>query len=66
MRGEGIGRQLFKIGIDFAQSKNPKKAIKISAQTYLQKFYASFGFKVSSTPYDEDGIEHIDMIFEKA
>ena len=39
--------------------------IKISAQTYLLDFYSSLGFKSISETYDEDGIEHVDMVIEK-
>ncbi len=35
--------------------------IELSAQTYLQKFYQSFGFVSHGSPYLEDGIEHISM-----
>jgi ElaA protein len=38
--------------------------IKISAQIYLLRFYSNFGFKSISAPYDEDGIEHVDMILK--
>ncbi|MEI9807311.1 MAG: GNAT family N-acetyltransferase [Bacteroidota bacterium] len=36
--------------------------IKIGAQLYLKQFYHSFGFDQSSDIYDEDGIDHIEMI----
>jgi ElaA protein len=36
--------------------------IKIGAQLYLKKFYESLDFVQSSDPYDEDGIDHIEMI----
>jgi ElaA protein len=39
--------------------------IKISAQTYLLDFYSSLGFKPISETYDEDGIEHVDMLLEE-
>jgi ElaA protein len=37
--------------------------IKIGAQYYLKKFYATFGFVQTGEIYDEDGIDHIHMIF---
>ncbi|UXC31009.1 GNAT family N-acetyltransferase [Bacillus safensis] len=37
-------------------------SVKIQAQAYLKSFYESFGFKVVSDVYDEDGIPHFDMI----
>ena len=36
--------------------------IKIGAQLYLKKFYESLGFVQSGDVYDEDGIDHIEMI----
>jgi len=41
-----------------------KQTIKIGAQLYLKKFYESFGFIQSSNVYDEDGIDHIEMLKE--
>lgn len=61
-RGQKIGRALMEEAIKFAEQKYPGKGIKISAQVYLQKFYASLGFNVFGESYDEDGIPHIDMI----
>ena len=37
-------------------------AIRIGAQQYLERFYQSFGFVTVSAPYDEDGIQHVDML----
>ena len=36
--------------------------IKISAQTYLNKFYTNLGYKVIGEEYLEDGIPHVAMI----
>jgi len=60
-RGGGIGRQLLETGLAYADSLYPAASIKIGAQRYLERFYASFGFVTISEPYDEDGISHIDM-----
>ena len=61
-RRQNIGRGLMAEAIKFTEQKYPGKDIKISAQVYLQKFYASLGFDAVGEPYDEDGIRHIDMI----
>ena len=37
------------------------KIIKISAQSYLKKFYSSHGFKAEGKEYLEDGIPHTAM-----
>ncbi len=57
-----IGRSLMNEAIRFTEEQYPHRGIKIGAQVYLQKFYASLGFEAVSEPYDEDGIPHIDMI----
>ncbi|WP_422106633.1 GNAT family N-acetyltransferase [Winogradskyella sp.] len=36
--------------------------IRISAQTYLKKFYGNIGFKAEGEEYLEDGIPHVNMI----
>jgi ElaA protein len=61
-RGTGIGRELIALGIEHAERQHPGQRIKIGAQQYLESFYASFGFVTISAPYDEDGIQHIDML----
>jgi len=61
-RAQGIGRALMEEAINFTEQKFPGKEMNISAQVYLQKFYASLGFQTSGEPYDEDGIPHIDML----
>ena len=61
-RGSGAGRALLARGIDCAEALYPGHRIRIGAQQYLEKFYQSFGFATVSAPYDEDGIQHIDML----
>lgn len=60
-RGTGLGKQLFANGVDHARHRYPSHAIEISAQHYLEKFYADFGFVTDSAPYQEDGIWHCTM-----
>ena len=61
-RGSGVGRELVALGIEHAERLYPGHRIKIGAQMYLEKFYASFGFATISEPYEEDGIMHVDML----
>ncbi len=61
-RGTGIGRELLAQGIAHAERRHPGQPIKVQAQRYLEAFYAGFGFVTISTPYDEDGIMHVDML----
>ena len=60
-RGGGNGKALMVNSIRFCQQHWPDKAITISAQQYLEKFYNSLGFVTESEPYAEDGIPHIRM-----
>ena len=61
-RGTGLGRELVAQGIACAERLHPGHAIRIGAQAHLEAFYASFGFRTVSAPYDEDGILHVDML----
>lgn len=63
-RGQGYGAQIMREGIKFAARQYSADKIKIMAQHYAKGFYEKFGFKQCSEPFDEDGIEHIDMILE--
>lgn len=60
-RGQGLGKALMHFAIQSAQQRHPGQRIRISAQAYLQDFYASFGFEPVSARYLEDGIEHLEM-----
>jgi len=61
-RGKHLGEKLVAIAIEEIQKQWPEKGIKIGAQSYLEKFYASHGFNSVSKVYLEDGIPHIDML----
>jgi ElaA protein len=61
-RGGGMGRKLMEKSIEEMVHLYGKTPIKLGAQLYLKKFYESLGFIQSSDIYDEDGIDHIEMI----
>ena len=61
-RSLGAGRQLMAQASEECYRLFGQGDIKIGAQLYLKKFYGSFGFVQSSEIYDEDGIDHIEMI----
>lgn len=61
-RGTGVGRLLMSEGITRCEAAWPGRAICISAQAHLQRFYSSLGFEAVSDPYLEDGIPHIEML----
>ena len=60
-RGGGAGKALMVNSIAFCGEQWPGKAITISAQQHLEKFYTELGFETQSEPYAEDGIPHIRM-----
>ena len=61
-RGRGLGRELVARAIAHAAALWPPGALRISAQTRLERFYAGFGFVAVGTPYLEDGIDHTEML----
>ena len=63
-RMSGEGKKLMQISIDRIKSLFPDHPIKISAQTYLKKFYENLGFVKIGAEYLEDGIPHIPMKLE--
>lgn len=60
-RSQGLAKKLMIKAIEFINEEMQAPVIKVSAQSHLQAFYQSLGFAITSEPYDEDGIEHIDM-----
>ena len=64
-RKDGHGKILMQKAIDHTMDLFNISAIKIGAQQYLIKFYNSVGFSVTSEPYLEDGIPHVEMLLGK-
>lgn len=62
VRKFGYGHIIIKESIKAIKNYFNKTTIKISAQTYLKKFYESHGFHQVGEEYLEDGIPHIGMI----
>ena len=63
-RGAGIGKSLMQEAMRYCEENYPHQDIQLAAQCYLENFYQKFGFNIISEPYDEDGIDHIDMAFK--
>lgn len=61
-RGTGVGRQIMKQSLTYLESYFPDIPVKISAQSYLIRFYESFGFSKTGDEYLEDDIPHHAMI----
>ena len=60
-RNRGLAEMLIKRAIDLVCEKE-SRAIRISAQCYLEKYYEKFGFIKASEEYLEDNIPHIEML----
>jgi ElaA protein len=62
VRGHGFGRTLMELSIQYCHEIFGPGTIRIGAQTYALGFYSSLGFVAEGDVYDEDGIEHIEMV----
>lgn len=65
-RGQRLGVRLIEKTMSLIHDNEPGKAIKLSAQSHLVKFYVGFGFKTVSGEYLDDGIPHQDMLYANA
>jgi ElaA protein len=62
-RGQKLAHQLMKTAVGVIKIRGGE-SIRISAQSYLQKFYESHGFIRLGDEYLEANIPHIRMVFE--
>lgn len=63
VRGTGAGKELMNKVMSIMENKFPGSAIRISAQSYLIKFYRGFGFIPQGEDYLEDDIPHRQMLW---
>ena len=61
-RGGGSGRTLMAEGVAGCERLWPGRAIRISAQAHLERFYGSLGFVRVGADYLEDRIPHVEML----
>lgn len=61
-RKNSYGHEILKASVKAIEENFNTRRIKLSAQTYLIRFYESHGFKQIGKAYLEDGIPHIAMI----
>ena len=61
-RKNQFGHDILHASIRLIEAKFNTKNIRLSAQTYLTKFYESHGFRQQGEGYLEDGIPHIAML----
>lgn len=61
-RGSGLGHALMREAIERVHALWTPQPIRIGAQAHLQAFYGQHGFAVDGPLYNEDGIEHVEML----
>lgn len=61
-RGKSLGRLLIQYAVETIENRFHTPEIRISAQDYLLKFYAGFGFEDTGKKYLEDDIPHTEML----
>jgi ElaA protein len=61
LRGRGLGRKVMEEALRFSGERHPVQDIILAAQLNLVPFYESFGFAVTSKPYDDFGVMHVEM-----
>ena len=62
VRGTGLGRVLVLEGLARCQATWPGQGNRISAQSRLERFYASLGYERVGEDYLEDDIPHCEML----
>lgn len=65
-RRNGFGLKIMKASIEYIENLYKDVDLKISAQSYLKKFYSSFGFEAVGDEYLEDSIPHLGMILKRS
>lgn len=63
VRGSGIGKILMTKTMEYIHSTFGNVPVRISAQSYLQKYYEGYGFtRTEKEEYLEDDIPHVEML----
>jgi ElaA protein len=63
-RGSGFGHELVERAIRAVGERWGVQPIRIGAQAHLKGFYESHGFVDVGSPYVEDGIDHLEMLWQ--
>ena len=61
-RGTGAGVELMNQALTRIELMYGRVPVRISAQSYLEKFYKKFGFEPTGKEYLEDEIPHMEML----
>jgi ElaA protein len=64
LRGTGLGHVLIDKAIESVNAQWGPQAIRIGAQARLKGFYSGHGFVDLGLPYLEDGIDHLEMLWQ--
>ena len=64
IRGHGVGHELMEKAMDFCLLEFGNEPIRISAQKHLENYYGKHKFLTTGKEYLEDGIPHVEMLFE--
>lgn len=62
-RGTGLGHQLMADSMKFVKEEFGHVPVRLSAQKHLEKYYGNHGFKSTGKEYLEDGIPHVEMLY---
>ena len=62
-RGTGLGNQLMSDSMNFVRDKYGEVPVRLSAQKHLENYYGNHGFKSTGKEYLEDGIPHVEMLY---
>lgn len=62
-RGRRLGHELVVRAMAGCRRAWPEAGIALSAQAHLQDFYVAHGFDARGEVYDDEGVDHIDMVW---
>lgn len=65
VRGKGQGKGLINLMLNDILTHFPEANILLSSQLEVSQFYSSLGFATQGEPYDDGGILHIQMVYQK-
>lgn len=63
-RRQGLGTQIVSAAIEVAKEKFSADKITVAAQTYAMPMYEKIGFYHISDEFTEDGIPHVQMLYD--
>ena len=62
VRGQGVGITLMEKSLEYIKAEYGDVPVRLSAQTYLLKYYEKYGFASTGKEYFEDEIPHTEML----